>query len=210
MDQLNIKYHDNLLFAQHTLQSRLYAICEDKSFLVPVIDGPEEWRQDIIQYTCYMLGSYLAWGLLWRREANLLLQSTNPATRRSDVSSRFQHALESREKGAFGLPPASRRAISESMIDGQRPLTYVKFLARWEDPSFSDWFRPWSNGLIELATARAQGDHDIQIDDRLRELQHILVEMVVFLDPKGTAVPPEKRPVCRRLGNTKRPHSVVQ
>lgn len=201
------KYRDSYLFAVHALQTRLYDICEKPRTISMILDGPPEWKQDIVEYTCYLLGCYLAWGSLWRRDANVLGDATNDDNKaRPKLSSHFNRVLSTPTDQAasslsFCLPPGSICAISQLMIDQQgakdTPLEFPTFLLRWNnDPSFQVWFQPWKDGLIDLAKSRSRGIGDQSLYIKLRKLQHILVKMVRLYDPKGNAIRAEEIPMC--------------
>lgn len=205
----NVKYHDSHLFAVEALQRRLYAICDDPLMLPAVIEGPDKCKQDALQFTCYLLGLYFAWGSIWRRRAEVFAYATNEVNRNHpNLGRKFTIAItkrvhQSSPGSLFGLPNGSIAAISSLMVgrdeDRDRPIDYLTFLTNWdEDPSFRGWFQSWTDGLTILAKAWSQGSFDQGLDDRLRELQHILVDMIRFFDKNGIAVRPADIPKCSR------------
>lgn len=209
ISKTNIKYHDSHLFAVDALQRRLYHLCDDPFMIPAIVEGSEKSKQDVIQFTCYLLGCYLAWASIWRRRSVVFGYATNGVNKdHPNLARKFGVTITkgthpSLPGSLFGLPNGSIAAISSLMVDRDedrdRPIGYLTFLDNWdEDSSFRTWFQPWTDGLNILAKARSGGNLDQGLDDRLRELQHILVDMVRFFDKNSIAVRPADMPLCSR------------
>lgn len=73
--KLKSKYHDPVLLAAQDLQSRLYNIT-DRVLLAYVRGDNKERQEEIIRYTCFLVGQYLAWVSILHRQAQFLRFTT--------------------------------------------------------------------------------------------------------------------------------------
>jgi hypothetical protein len=175
-------YRDPLLRASFDLQSRLFNIVA-QGFLGKYYthDGTREYAS---LNTAYVVAEYLGWVEILRQEVRFL-----------DIGSEKDNAeltlhldavrrafLSDTTDPAFRLFNGEQRAIGEIMTcatEGsprQVCLGYARFVERQDEPAFAQWFTRLRSDVERLAAE--PGRHD----ERLRGLQHALVDLIVFLD----------------------------
>jgi len=76
------KYRDPLLLAAQDLQSRLYNIVDQE--FTRLINDDERAKDNVLKYTCFLVGQYLSWTHILRRESQFLRFSTDKDNR--DIS----------------------------------------------------------------------------------------------------------------------------
>jgi hypothetical protein len=191
-DELAQRYRLPLLQAVFDLQTRLYNIGR-QDFLgrFAGADASESQREYAINNTLYVIAQYLCFSEIMRH--GLLL--VNPADRR-----RRQALTEAMEKvrDAFSttmttsdptlcLFRGEQRAVGEIMLRESPDalpgaprwdcLGYAEFVCRLDDPDFDRWFRSLRDSLDSLAADAGKSS------ERLKRLQHCLVELVEMMDP---------------------------
>ena len=72
-EKLVKKYHDPLLFAAQDLQSRLYNITAYNNHLLGWMYSDERRKENLSRYTCFLVGQYLSWTYILRRQTQFLL-----------------------------------------------------------------------------------------------------------------------------------------
>lgn len=188
------KYRDPLVFAALDLQSRLYSI---------VIGGyPLSWRGDaddrkeknLYRYTTFLVGRYLSWTYIFRRQAQFLHMRTHKdskLTKTMDlIEFTFSYTME--ERGSpFCLWRGEQMAIGELMTrkeeDGEQfCLGYAEFHSKLDNTNddFKSWFDSLEADIDKLADAwMASRQLPDLPDQRLRQLQHLLIDLITILDP---------------------------
>jgi hypothetical protein len=190
------QYRDPLLDAAQTLQSRTYNIVQSdylERFLHCGDPDEERYARD---YTVYALAEYLTWVEIVRREVRFL-DLGDEAHNRALMKLLTQAQLtiqSSRRQGPFRVFRGHQRAIAELMMmptnapEGPRNecLGYAAFCDRLdEDEDFRRWFDRLRREVDELVGR----DHD----ERIRQLQNDLVDLIEHLDPTKLRVPDEFR-----------------
>lgn len=178
------KYREPLILAAYDLQSRLYNILGQNFLGKYYATDSEGSRQYAVDHTLYLIGQYLAWTEILRREVQFLRFSEDASTLRVslllyDVRDTF--ASDRPELGSpFMIWRGEQNAIGERMItveDGQRYcIGYATFVEKCDEPGFERWFESLRRDLDVIA-----GEPNL----RLRELQHRLVDLVTTLDEGG-------------------------
>jgi len=66
-------------------------------------------------------------------------------------------------------------------------LGYAAFTEKIKDPQFAKWFTRMTDDITRLA--KSNTIHD----ERMRELQHALIDLINFFDPDKVRVPEDRR-----------------
>ncbi|HSE82424.1 MAG TPA: hypothetical protein VLA87_12160 [Gaiellaceae bacterium] len=182
--QVLAKYREPLILAAYDLQSRLYNILRQNFLGKYYATDRDGSRQYAVDHTLYLIGQYLAWTEILRREVQFLQFSEDASTRRVstllfDVRDAF--ASDRPELGPrFMIWRGEQNAIGERMItveDGQRfCIGYATFVEKSDEPGFRRWFERLASDIGVVA-----GEPNL----RLRKLQHRLVDLVTTLDEGG-------------------------
>jgi hypothetical protein len=202
-EKLVAKYRDPLLLAAQDLQSRLFNITE--LGILNWMDKDKERKDNLVQYTCFLVGQYLSWAHILRRKTQFLHFSTDKnnreLTRTLDL---VQYALGStNHDGPLGRPfmlwRGQQMAIGEVMSvkdDGELfSMGYAAFNLKWaQDDVFREWFHTLVDDLAVMAAAESQG---IEVPNhRLRHLQHLLLQLIHILDPEELRIDIGRNDAC--------------
>jgi hypothetical protein len=171
------KYRDPLAAASFDLQSRLYNIlC--LGFFTKYADSAELTEEGVMT-TLFRLAQYFGWTEILRRDIQFLSfakadESREVARLQAAIAACFLTADYGRELMIWS---DQQRAIGERMIVEEYAkvicMGYARYLQRHEEV-----FNPWYGRLrTELGTPAATA--------RLRDVQHLLVQLVKVLDPDG-------------------------
>lgn len=192
LEELMSRYREPLLWSAFDLQSRLYNIAQMGFLETYYRDETPETKAYAAENTLYVVGEYLAWVEIVRREVRFLDLGDEPENREwNERLDAVRHAFLT-----SGIPDpvlrlfnGQQRAIGELMIeragdDERRPASigYAKFVERLGDPDFGRWF----SQLREDVGTLAAGSHR---PARLIALQHALVDLVALLDPDYVRLP---------------------
>jgi len=193
-EKLVAKYRDPLLLAAQDLQSRLFNIVDQG--ITNLIDDDDR-RDNLLKYTCFLVGQYLSWAYILRRESQFLRFSTDKDNIEiSAILLDIRFALLTDNTGFEGFPfilwQGEQNAVGELMTvveNGQPEQTqhfcmgYATFHKKWEDDEvFRWWFRSLVDGVTEIANAKV-AQADVVPDHRMRRLQHLLLDLIQKLDP---------------------------
>jgi len=202
-EKLVAKYRDPLLLAAQDLQSRLFNITE--LCILSWMERDKEQKDNLVQYTCFLIGQYLSWVHILRRQTQFLHFSTDKnnreLTRTLDL---VQYAFGSTHHGGapgkpFKLWRGQQMAIGEVMSikdDGELfSMGYAAFHLKWaQDDVFREWFHTIVDDLAVMATAESQG---IEVPNhRLRHLQHLLLQLIHILDPQALRIDIGRNDAC--------------
>ena len=174
------RYREPLVASAYELQSRLYNILRQDFLQKYFVDGNEKQRQYAIRNTQFLVGQYLGWTEILRRRIQLLdfgeVQETREVSR---LQGEIQDLLASDETPMgkpFMIWRGEQRAIGERMIvaeDGDLLcMGYAAFVEQ-ADPSFWRWLNPLERDIEVVADTP---------NDRLRLLQHALIDLIERLD----------------------------
>ncbi|ETS74936.1 hypothetical protein PFICI_13420 [Pestalotiopsis fici W106-1] len=193
-EQLLQKYRDPLLFAAEDLQSRLWGIFHTD---VLSFSGRSVHHDDALYiYTAFVLGQFLAWTHILRSQTQLLPFSLEEDQRLQKFLITL-HNIQgvlllsgTTESTAFTLWRGNQMAIGEFMTevrDSEKMcMGFHDFTKIWKGASndahddLHYWFDPVVVGLKTLA----EKGPDVAEGNKLRRLQHLLVDLIEVLDPQ--------------------------
>ncbi len=213
--ELALRYREPLLHAAFNLQTRLYNIASPthrflERFLTNGTPAEAEYAR---LNTVYLLGQYLCWSEILRREGQFI----DPVDLRRDreVMAAMEQVREVLSDSLTFTGPVLRvfrgeqRAIGEVMMvripsgpNGQfqrECLGYASFTERLRDADFSRWFEKLRSDVTVLA--REPHRHE----PRLFELQHALIDLIDFLDPDCCHFPKHVRSKIERTAPANAP-----
>lgn len=203
LDAVIARYSEPLLAAAFELQSRLYNILRLR-FVTRYLGSEDPAEREYARHsTLWLLGTYLGWVELLRRDLEHL--NLGDEERSRALQGRLfaiRHALRRDDlPGPIRIFHAHQRALGEVMIDadeqglGRRCLGYAAFCQRLaEDERFADWFAPVVADVEALA-AEPRPDQA-----RLEILQGELVALLDLLDPDFLRYPASEREALRTGG----------
>lgn len=181
------KYRDPLTLAAFDLQSRFFGIVQ---FNLLHYHDDEDKKELIYSYSAFLVGQYLSWTYILRRQGQFLRLSTDKTNKKLDeiLSSITQEfSLDNRQgENPFMLWRGQQMAIGELMTKEEQGQLYcigfAAFAHRYHtEPEFKKWFHPIEVGILALVDARASENRIATY--RLRRVQHLLIDLVVLLDP---------------------------
>jgi len=188
------KYRDPLVRAAFDLQSRLYNIMIHDFLGKYYVRGSEAEKVYARDSTLFVVGDFLGWVEIMRREIQFLdlrdvTKNRELALRLDAISHEF---LRERPDTTFRIFRAEQRAIGELMIETQAGgarecIGFAMFAERLSEKSFGRWFDKL-RADIELL-AREPGQHF----ERIVLVQHTLLDLVEFLDPDDQYFPRSMR-----------------
>ena len=174
------RYREPLVASAYELQSRLYNILRQDFLQKYFVDGNEKQRQYAIRNTQFLVGQYLGWTEILRRRIQLLdfgeVQETREVSRLQGEIQDLFASDETPMGKPFMIWRGEQRAIGERMIvaeDGDLLcMGYAAFVEQ-ADPSFWRWLNPLERDIQVVADTP---------NDRLRLLQHALIDLIERLD----------------------------
>lgn len=190
VDELMSRYREPLLRAAFDLQSRIYNIIKQQFMIRYGAQGRDHEREYAVDNTVFLFGEYFGWVEILRRDVQFLdlgeVERNRLLVERlekiGDVFATDKHLADP----AFRIFRGEQRALGELMIhpapdpdgDSRRQcMGYARFRTRLrDDESFADWFRP----LCEDVSALRSGPTAAY--ERLRALQHALIDLIDYLD----------------------------
>jgi hypothetical protein len=215
-ERLLRRYRDPLLLAAQDLQARLWNIL-DGHLVSMCLAGGESKQDPLFIYTAYVFGQYLSWTYILRRQAQFVCFATNEGRSKTlvqkleDIKAIMNTDGYGPNEDPFMLWKGQQLAIGELMSchtskdDTQSELMcmgYAEFTRLWKTARVTDanlvdnardeavFFRQWFDGVEEgiyaIEEGRRGGDH--RGANRIRRLQHALVDLINELDPRGVRV----------------------
>jgi len=186
------------MLAAYDLQSRLFGFVQ---YGLLSYAGDETKKDLIYTYTAFLVGQYLSWTYILRRQAQFLRFSTDKTNKRlnailDDITNQF--SLD-RHKGEdpFMLWRGQQMAIGELMTKSEDNdqlycMGFGAFAIKYAaEPDFKKWFEPIEAGVHSLVEAQAR--RNFVANYRLRRLQHLLIDLVLLLDPEYATSGPNKQ-----------------
>lgn len=181
------KFRDPLTLASFELQSRLWGIVQINLLSY----SEDEDKKDLVYtYTTFLVGQYLSWTWILRRQAMFLGFISNKAyIKLNQIIDRitYEFAQDRVNEDAFMLWRGQQVAIGELMTVREENgelycIGYAGFSEKYhKDPEFKKWFKPVETGIGLLVDARAEGNN--LANNRLRRIQHLLVDLTILLYP---------------------------
>ncbi|KDQ49716.1 hypothetical protein JAAARDRAFT_616984 [Jaapia argillacea MUCL 33604] len=195
-DAIRSKYSDPLLLAAQDLQSKLGNFTRERGIASWITHESVDRREYMLLHTCFTLGQYLAWVHILRSEVQFLRFTTDRDNRvLTRILGQIRQALRE-DSGRTTYVPCvlfvgEQQAIGELMAkkddNGHRVcMGYAEFYSRYnEDAGFRKWWGRFIDDLVLVAQGKVRGDVSAYPDQRLRKLQHLMIDLVRELDRKG-------------------------
>ncbi|KAF7877361.1 hypothetical protein EAF04_001043 [Stromatinia cepivora] len=190
------KYRDPLTLAAYDLQSRIWGLVNR---LLDYIED-EEKKENIYVYTAFLIGQYLSWTYILRRQAQFMQFSTEKKNQQLNkildaVTDQFSLDKYLGED-SFMLWRGQQMAIGEIMTKEEEGQLYCMGFAAFSkkyhgEPEFKKWFLPIERGVNLLVEARRRQDPVATF--RLRRLQHLMIDLVVLLEFHRATSEPNKQ-----------------
>jgi HAMP domain-containing protein len=177
------RYREPLAGAAFDLQSRLYNVLR-LGFFAKFDRGDR--GEEALRTTVFRLAQYFGWTELLRRDIQFLSFSEDGDTRRvaelqREIAGRF---LSDRDGSALMIWSDEQRAIGERMIVEEHGKVLCMGYATFRDRC-DDTFGSLRGRLVaEVGQEPAQA--------RLRDVQHLLCDLVEALDPRGLRYAPHE------------------
>ena len=177
------RYREPLAGAAFDLQSRLYNVLR-LDFFAKFDSG--ERGEEALRTTVFRLAQYFGWTELLRRDIQFLSFSEDGNTRRvadlqRKIAGRF---LSDRDGTALMIWSDEQRAIGERMIVEEHGKVLCMGYATFRDRC-DETFGPLRGRLgAEVGQEQAHA--------RLRDVQHLLCDLVEALDPRGLRYAPHE------------------
>jgi len=194
-NKLLAKYRDPLLLAAYDLQSRIYNI---ETHGWEYLGGRGNYLQS---HTCFLIGQYLAWVYILRREALFTCFETESENMKlaDQLKAIETQWSSSGDDSIWELWRGQQIGIGELLtVEGNSGqlncMGYVAFTAKWKDEEFRAWFSDIHTDINYVRAHRARST--AQGDIRLYRLQNLLADLIVILDKKGL----ERHSGMRKLG----------
>ena len=194
------RYREPLVRAAYDLQSRLWNILRREFLTAYAQDSNSPGWRYAAESTAWLFGQYFGWVEIIRREAQFLSLPT-PEERRllQDALGTVAHVCSTdggNSEPLFRVFRSDQRAMGELMIiegwdaeGGARTdcMGFAAFSSELEDceSQVNRWFDP----LLKSASEFTKNPRS---DDRLRSLQHALVDIVISSTPEGVRFPRDR------------------
>ena len=174
-EEVLTRYRQPLAAAAFDLQSRLYNILRLDFF--GKFGGDHERSEEAFRTTLFRLAQYLGWTEILRRDIQFLSFPEDEDTRRvAHLQSEIAKCLLTHEYGAeLMVWSDEQRAIGEEMIVEEHGKVLCMGYATF-GRDCDEAFPPWGERIRDELPAEAARA-------RLRDLQHLLCELVEALDP---------------------------
>lgn len=186
------KYRDPLLQAAYDLQSRIYNILKRGFLKTYYTNGTDSEKEYAVENTVFLVAQFLGWTELIRQEIQFLDCANDDETRelRSLQDNMYTRLQTDKFGKGFRLFAGEQRAVGELMIDrtGDLPMC-IGFAAFLKDrnSNIDHWLDPLREDVKKLAV-------NVQpYEKRLISIQHSLIDMLEFLDPKHVYFPTGSR-----------------
>jgi hypothetical protein len=202
-ERLAFRFREPLLQAAFNLQSRIYNIVR-QDFLGRFLVGErasEQEKEYAVCNTVYLVGQYLGWVEIIRRESQYM--DPRSRERNREIVLRLERVRDTFAESNVLHDPTLRifrgeqRAIGEVMLvptESPHPDVprweckgYARLIDEHEVESVQRWFRTLESDVYALAKEPA--GHT----ERLVRLQHALIELIEILDPEAERVPRQQR-----------------
>jgi hypothetical protein len=158
----------------------------------------DEEKKDLIYvYTAFLIGQYFSWTYILRRQAQFLRFSTEQTNKQlnnilDDITDQF--SVDKEGEDPFMLWRGQQMAIGELMTPEEEKgqlycMGFAAFAEKYKtEARFKKWFQPIESGIGRLVESRTNGNRVATF--RLRRLQHLLIDLVLLLDPERLAPKP--------------------
>ncbi|MFP1832014.1 lysogenic protein [Lonsdalea quercina] len=188
----NKMYREPLASAAADLQSRIFNIVRQGFFVCYYIHGNERQKNYAINNTVFLFAQFFAWTEAVRREIQFISFGDDAKTGQlSGLQSSIYSLIQTdMYDPALMVFAGEQRAIGEGMLKSQDGkvmcMGYGEYLK--SDFRSSD---PLILALTEDVVNLAKGSPDAH--ERLKNLQHALIDLLAFLDPEFLRFPERER-----------------
>jgi hypothetical protein len=192
-EEVVARYSRPLLQVAFELQSRLYNIARLGFFDPKSLQGDPDRRSYAETSTLWLIGQYLGWMEILRREVQFLDLGDIRKTR--EVRDRLLEVANLLATDRFSDPRfqvyrSDQRAIGEEMIVRRRSdkgvrsdcRGYGEFVEALRAPDFDAWFRNVRQSIVDTID-------NPEIPPRLVFVQRALIDLIDMLDPKRSVFP---------------------
>lgn len=192
-EQTARRFREPLGRAAYELQSRIFNIIKGGFLSIYLEGGDDRTRSYAINHTLFVIAQYFAWTELIRREIQFIDLGADEETRQL---AQLQHKIYScwqtdkYDHSLLRVFGGEQHAIGERMIwEGPRGPQCMGFA------SFLDYLKGGPDPLICALKADVQSlGSCLEVAlPRLTDLQHSLIDLVVFLDPEAVRFPKRNR-----------------
>jgi hypothetical protein len=185
-------FSEPLARSAYDLQSRFYNILRQNLVGVYLVNGNDREKSYVVNSTVFLVGEYLCWTELVRREIQFIDLGESNKTREL---LRLQDTIYSlwgtdKQPPLFRIFAGEQRAIGEALIQtgarGPESMGYGAFLKT---------FTTGANPLIDALRADVMSlqNHLSQATERLTNLQRALIDLLGMLDPDYLRFPEDRR-----------------
>jgi hypothetical protein len=186
------RFREPLGRAAYELQSRIFNIVSGGFLAIYLEKGDDRTRLYAVKHTLFVMTQYFAWTELIRREIQFIDLGADEETRKL---AQLQHKIYSvwqtdRYSPLLRVFGGEQHAIGERMIrEGPRGPQCIGYA------TFLDYLKSEPDPLIFALEmdVKSLGQRLEQALPRLIELQHSLIDLVVFMDPEGVRFPKKNR-----------------
>jgi hypothetical protein len=185
-------FSEPLARSAYDLQSRLYNILMQNLVDVYRVNGNDREKSYVTNNTSFLIGQYLCWTELVRREIQFVDLEESNKTREL---LRLQDTIYSlwgtdKQPPVFRIFAGEQRAIGEALIQtgarGPECMGYGAFLK-----TFTTGINPLIDALRVDVTSLQH--HFSQATERLTNIQHALIDLLGMLDPEYLRFPADRR-----------------
>lgn len=201
-DRLAVRFREPLLQAAFNLQSRLYNIARMDFLGLFLTAGAasEHEREYAVQNTVYLIGQYLGWVEVIRRESQYMDPRSRMRNREIVAAlERVRWTLaDSRQltDPTLRLFRGEQRAIGEVMLV---PTSVAPGLPRWECKGYAQFIEDRAAPAVHRWFGQLEADVELLGKEpevhgyRLAALQRAVLALIDVLDPGGERVPLAER-----------------
>jgi len=196
------KYSDPLLVTAHDLQDRLWELLETR--ITKFDRENHNGKENLDLFTCYLLAQFLAWTHILKIKTQFLAFYEDKSTSNLrkilyKINDELSTSRYDQSGWNFRLWPGHQLAIAENMMVLEkencqlRPMGWHQFKEEFGN-KFTDYFRWFRESITDMLDAKEKKADAIP-DQRLRRLQHLLIDLINTLDSTGQVQsdrPPQK------------------
>ncbi len=186
------KFSEPLARSAYDLQSRLYNILKQNLVDAHLVHGDDRGRSYVINNTVFLVGQYLCWTEIVRREIQFIDLGESTKTRKLlHLQDTITGLWRTDQQGPiFRIFAGEQRAIGETLIQtgaqGSECMGYGAFLR-----TFNNGTSPLIDALREDVMSLDNGLS--QASERLTNLQRALIDLLEMLDPEYLRFPEGRR-----------------
>jgi len=186
------RYKGPLLHAVYDLQSRLYNIIAQGFVNAYYIKGNDSERDYVVNNTVFVIAQYFAWTEIIRREIQFIDFQDSESTRKlSELRDNIYGLWQTDSfSDPFRIWAGEQRAIGELMIEDVNNhhscIGYAAFLNKLQNND-----EPLIKKLQTDVESLSKSGTDSF--NRLRDIQHVLIDILDYLDPEYIRFPKDRR-----------------